>query len=176
MNMKSKSGCGKRLYNLLPLSFALVALSLISAGLFAQTNFSGTWAFNQSKSVLGDGPMMSPTTITVTQTTAIISTDVVQPSFDGSEMKMSNKYTLDGKESANTGMMNSSVKTIVTWSDDKKEMKFANTIVFDMNGEKMEMKSNEAWRLSDDGKTLTVKTAFSSQMGDSNFTLVYDKK
>ena len=156
MNTKSTLRCGK--------------------SLFAQTNFSGSWAFNQSKSVLGEGPMMSPTSMTVTQTADIISTDAVQPSFDGSEMKMSNKYTLDGKESANTGMMNSSVKTKVTWSDDKKELRFANAIVFDMNGDKMEIKSNDAWRLSDDGKTLTVKSVSSSPMGDSNLTLVYDKK
>jgi hypothetical protein len=72
--------------------------------------------------------------------------------------------------------MNSSVKTITTWSDDKKELKFDKTITFDMNGDKMEMKSMEAWSLSDDGNTLTVKSAMTSPMGDINLTLVYDKK
>jgi len=106
----------------------------------------------------------------------LISIDLVRPSFDGGDVNLSEKYTLDGKESVNQGMMDSSIKTITTWSDDKKELRFAKTILFDMNGEKMEMKSTEAWSISDDGKTLTVKSAMSSQMGDINLVLVYDKK
>jgi hypothetical protein len=155
---------------------AFATFSLLSAGLFAQTNFTGTWVFNQSKSNVGDGPMFSPTTITVTQTADLISLESVQPSFEGGDMKMSDKYNLNGKESVNTGMMNSSIKTITTWSDDKKELKFAKTIIFDMNGEKMEIKSTEIWSLAADGKSLTVKNSSTSQMGDSNLTLVYDKK
>jgi hypothetical protein len=38
------------------------------------------------------------------------------------------------------------------------------------------MKITEVWSISDDGKTLTVKSAMSSQMGDINLVLVYDKK
>jgi hypothetical protein len=72
--------------------------------------------------------------------------------------------------------MNSTVKTITSWSEDKKELRFAKTIQVDMNGDNMEMKSTEAWTLSDDGKTLNVKSAFSSPMGEMNIVLVYDKK
>ncbi len=176
MNHKTNLNSGKRTNRLLSLIVAVAALNLLSAGLFAQTNFTGTWVFNQSKSNVGDGPMFSPTTITATQSADLLALETVQPSFDGGDMKMSDKYNLNGKESVNTGMMNSSIKTLTTWSDDKKELKFAKTISMDMNGEKMEMKSSEVWSLSADGKALTVKTSFTSQMGDSNMTLVYDKK
>jgi len=91
-------------------------------------------------------------------------------------MKRSEKYTLDGKESVNEGMMGASVKTITSWSEDKKELRFAKTIAFDMDGQAMEMKLNDAWTLSDDGKTLTVKSSMKSDWGEMNTSLVYDKK
>jgi hypothetical protein len=178
MNIKKQFSTGKRfIKSTLPLMITIVSFSLLSAGLFAQANFSGSWAFNESKSALGEGPMMSATSMTVTQTADLISMDLVQPSFDGSgDMKRSEKYTLDGKESVNVGMMNSSVKAITTWSADKKELKFDKTTTFDMNGEKMEMKSTENWKISDDGKALSIKSVLSSPMGEMNVTLVYDKK
>jgi hypothetical protein len=119
---------------------------------------------------------MSVTSMTVTQQESLISIDLVQPSWEGGEMKRVEKYTLDGKESVNKGMMDSSVKTITTWSEDKKELKFAKTILFDMNGDTMELKITDAWTISDDGKTLTVKSSMISEMGDMNLVLVYDKK
>ncbi len=177
MNGKKIFSSGKRFINIsLPVLFAFVSLSLVPGSLFAQTDFSGSWAFNESKSVLGDGPMMSATSMTVKQEAGLISIDLVRPSWEGGDINLSEKYTLDGKESVNKGMMDSSIKTITTWSDDKKELRFAKTILFDMDGQAMEMKSTEAWSISDDGKTLTVKSVFSSPMGEMNLTLVYDKK
>ena len=177
MDNNKNFGFGRRfIKSTLPVIISLVLFNLAPGSIFGQSNFSGSWAFNESKSNLGDGPMMSATSMAVKHEANLISMDIVQPSFDGGDMKMSDKYTLDGKESVNQGMMNSTVKTITTWSDDKKVLKFAKTILFDMNGEKMEIKSNEDWALSDDGKTLTVKSAMTSPMGDMSRTLVYDKK
>lgn len=177
MESKVNSGSGKRVLKIsLPFLFAFVSLSLLSGGLFAQPDFSGSWALNESKSTLGDGPRMSVTSMTVSQQENLISIDLVQPSWEGEEMKRSEKYTLDGKESVNEGMMGSSVKTITSWSEDKKELRFAKTIAFEMDGEKMEMKLDDAWTLSDDGKTLTVKSSMKSDWGEMNTVLVYDKK
>jgi len=177
MNSKKNSGSGKRFINIsLPGLFAFVSLSLLSGSLFAQPNFSGSWALNESKSTLGDGPRMSVSSMTVNQEEGLMSIDLVRPSFEGGDVSSSEKYTLDGKESVNQGMMDSSVKTITTWSEDKKELTFAKTILFEMNGESMEFKITDVWSISDDGKTLTVKSAMSSQMGDTNLVLVYDKK
>ncbi len=177
MNNKKQSGSGKRFFNIsLPFLFAFVSLSLLSGSLIAQPNFSGSWTFNESKSTLGEGPMMSATSMTVSQQENLISVDLVQPSFEGGEIKRSEKYTLDGKESVNEGMMGSSVKTITSWSEDKKELRFAKTIAFEMDGEKMEMKLDDVWTISDDGKTLTVKSSMKSDWGEMNTALVYDKK
>lgn len=177
MKSKMNFSFGKGIIKIsLPSLIAFASLLLLSGSIFAQTDFSGSWAFNESKSTLGEGPMMSATSMTVNQQANLISIDLVQPSWDGGDMKRSEKYTLDGKESVNEGMMGSSVKTITTWSEDKKELKFAKAITFDMNGETMEIKITDVWSISDDGKTLTVKSAMTSQMGDTNLVLVYDKK
>ena len=177
MHRKITPDSGKRFFNIsFPFLYASVLLIFLSGSIIAQPNFSGSWAYNESKSTLGEGPMMSPTAMTINQQSGLISVDLVQPSFDGGEEKRSEKYTLDGKESVGQGMMNSSVKSMVTWSDDKKELKFAKNIIFDMNGEKMEAKSTEVWSLTADGKTLTLKSSMVSQMGELNSTMVYDKK
>jgi hypothetical protein len=177
MNSKKNSGTGKRFINIsLPGLFAFVCLSLLSGSVFAQPNFSGSWTLNESKSTFSEGPRMSASSMTIDQQEGLISIDLVRPSFEGGDVSSSEKYTLDGKESVNKGMMDSSVKTITTWSDDKKELTFAKTILFDMNGDTMELKITDVWSISDDAKTLTVKSAMSSQMGDSNQVLVYDKK
>jgi hypothetical protein len=177
MKSKVNSGSGKRFINVsLPGLIAFISLSLLSGGLSAQSDFSGAWALNESKSTLGEGPRMAVSSMTVSQQEGLMSIDLVRPSWDGGDVSSSEKYTLDGKESVNKGMMESSVKTITTWSDDKKVLTFAKTILFDMNGETMEFKITEVWGISDDGNTLTVKSSMSSEMGDSNQVLVYDKK
>jgi hypothetical protein len=156
----------------------IIMLFNIPTGLFAQTNFSGTWGFNESRSNLGDGggPRMAATTLAVTQQGNGFSVERTQQSFDGGEMKTSEKYTLDGKESTNAGMMNSSRKSTINWSADKKSLTFAHTISFDRDGEKMEFKSSEVWKMADNNKTLTIESVFSSPNGDRKTTLVYDKK
>jgi hypothetical protein len=150
----------------------------LPAALFGQTNFTGTWTFNESKSVLGDaqGPRMEAKTLVVTQQGNEIQVKRTSTGFDGNEMIQNEKYTLDGKESVNTGMMDSKVKSILTWSADKKELTFTKVISFAMNGETQEMKSIEKWSLSPDSKTLTLKSSMNTPMGDMNTTLAYDKK
>ncbi len=168
-NEKSISGITK---------LTFVFLLLLPATLFGQTNFTGTWAFNESKSVLGDaqGPRMEAKTLVVTQQGNDVQVKRTSTGFDGNEMVQNEKYTLDGKESVNTGMMDSRVKSILTWSADKKELTFTKVISFTMDGQTQEMKSTEKWSLSPDSKTMTLKSSMNTPMGDMNTTLAYDKK
>jgi hypothetical protein len=155
----------------------LVFLLFLPAAVFGQINFTGTWAFNESKSVLGyaQGPGMEAKTLVVIQGTDI-QVKRTSTGFDGNEMVQNEKYTLDGKESVNAGMMDSKVKSTLTWSADKKELTFAKVISFTMNGEAQEMKSTERWSLSPDSKTLTIKSLMNTPMGEMNTTLAYEKK
>ncbi len=139
-------------------------------------NFSGNWAFNEGKSNLGDGPMrMVPIALVVIQEGNNLSTERTMTGREGNEIKMSGKYTLDGKECENSGFMNMKMKSTVNWSADKKSFTIASTTVFNMNGESMEMKSTEIMQLEGD-KVLKIESTVTTPNGDMIRTLVYDKK
>jgi hypothetical protein len=88
---------------------------------------------------------------------------------------MSGKYTLDGQVCENTGIMDMKTKSTVIWSADKKSITIASSTIFDMNGDKMEMKSSEIWKLEGD-KILTIEATNSTPDGEMKTTPVYDKK
>jgi hypothetical protein len=141
------------------------------------TNFSGTWAFNESKSKMGDSQFRrGATLISAKQEGNILSIDRTQAGFDGNEMKTSEKLNLDGTVSESTGMMDSKRKAVAKWSADNKSLDVAITTIFNMNGDNMEMKSSESWSLGE-GNTLIINSASSSPDGqEMKSTLVYDKK
>jgi hypothetical protein len=153
-----------------------LAFLLISAGVFAQTNFSGTWAFNESKSNFGGSQFrFAATTMVVTQDANTLSVESTMPGRDGGEMKSSAKYTLDGKVSENP-MFNTTRKSTVTWSADKTSITIASTMTFERDGESREMKSSEVWKLSEGGKVLLIESTRPGPDGEMKTTVAYDKK
>jgi hypothetical protein len=141
----------------------------------AKPDFSGTWAFNESKSNLGEGGNFGRASkMTITQDGNNLSVDRVRTGQDGQETTTNEKYTLDGKESVNTSGRGPS-KTIVTWSPDGKSLNFAVTRTFERDGQTTEMKSSQVWTLTD-AKTLSVLSVFVMQDQENKSTLVYDKK
>jgi hypothetical protein len=160
--------------------FILIGVTLLfCVQLSAQNgtiNFSGNWALNESKSNLGDGPFrMAASTLTVKQEGNNLSIDRTMNTPDGQEMKMTGKYTLDGKVCENSGMMDMKTKSTVTWSADKNSITIASSTIFNMNGENNEMKSSETWQLEGD-KTLKIEATNSTPDGEMKTSLVYDKK
>lgn len=147
------------------------------SGLFAQTNFAGTWAFNESKSNFGDSQFrFAATSMVVKQDANTLTVESVTPGRDGEEMKTSASYTLDGKVSENP-MFNSTRKSTVTWSADKSSLVIASTMTFDMGGETREMKSTETWKLSEGGKLLSIESVRAGRDGaEMRTTAAYDKK
>ena len=139
-------------------------------------NFSGKWALNESKSKLGDGPFkMAASTLTVKQEANNLSIERTMSGPDGQEMKLTAKYTMDGKECENSGMMEMKTKSTVTWSDDKKSITIASITIFTMNGDNMEMKATEFWKLDGD-KALKIDATNDTPDGAMKTLLVYDKK
>ena len=156
---------------------AIVLFSVVSTGLFAQSNFSGTWAFNESKSNFGDSQFrFAATSMVVTQDANTLAVESTVPGRDGGEMNTSAKYTLDGKVSENP-MFNSTRKSTVTWSADKTSMIIASTMTFDMNGETREIKSTDTWKLAEGGKVLMIESVRPDRDGgEMKTTAAYDKK
>jgi len=156
----------------------MITLFLLPVKLNAQgakSNFSGTWAFNESKSNLGEGRgFRSASQMTVTQDGNTLTAAKVRNNRDGEATTTTEKYTLDGKESVNTAGFGPS-KTIVTWTADGKSLNFAITRTFDRNGETIEMKSTEVWTLTN-AATLSVLSTSVFQDTERKTTSVYDKK
>ncbi len=151
-------------------------LILLSAILFAavivsaQTDFSGSWKLNSSKSQLGDQFSMAPKEIIIDQNDNDISVEK-HSNFQGQDYTINDKYTLDGKESINDGWMDSKKKSTVTWSDDKKSLKVVSKIPMQDGGD---MTINENYKM--DGDNMVIESSASSSYGDMTETMVYDKQ
>ena len=163
---------------ILLISFFMV--SFVSEATAQKTNFSGTWAFNQEKSNMGQqgqggGFRGAGGQLTVKQEGSILSVERVRTNQNGEKTTVSEKYTLDGKESSNTSQRGSS-KSIVKWLPDGKSLNFATTRSFERDGQTREMKSTDVWNLTD-AKTLSITSTSTGRDGaERKVTLVYDKK
>jgi hypothetical protein len=139
-------------------------------------NFSGNWALNESKSKFGDAQFrMAASILTVKQEGNNLLIDRTLNSPDGQEIKMTGKYTMDGKECENAGFMDSKTKSTVKWSAGNKSITIASSTVFNMNGDNMVMKATETWTLDGD-KILKIETSNTMPDGEMKTSLVYDKK
>lgn len=146
---------------------------LTSAGLFAQPNFSGKWSLNESQSNFGNSEFrMAAVTMDIAQNGNILTVESTQPGFDGGEMQQSAKYNLDGQPCENAGFMDMVRKSVITWEDNKNSMIVTTTMAFEGN----EFKTTETWKLSADGKTITIDQVMPMYDGDMKLKLVYDKK
>jgi hypothetical protein len=156
----------------------MLALFILPAKINAQTtktNFAGTWAFNESKSILGEGGnFRRASQLTVIQDGNTLSVARVRTNQNGETTTTTEKFTLDGKECVNDNGRGPS-KAVVTWSADGKALNFAITRTFDRNGETTTVKSTEIWTLKD-AVTLSILSTFTMQDQEIKTTLVYDKK
>jgi hypothetical protein len=151
---------------------------LASSGLFAQANFAGTWALNESKSDFGGSQFrFAATSMVVTQDAATLSVESTMPGRDGGEMKTNAAYKLDGSVSENPAFGNSTRKTTAAWSADKTSLTLSHVMTFDMNGESREMKSTDVWTLTNGGKGLLITSTRTGRDGNEmKTTAAYDKK
>ena len=70
----------------------MVVLCMAISGLFAQANFAGSWALNESKSNFSGGQFrMAATAMTVTQAGNLLTVESTMPERDG-EMRTTAAY------------------------------------------------------------------------------------
>jgi hypothetical protein len=155
------------------LSLFLLPVNMYGQG--AKTNFSGTWAFNEAKSNLGEGPgFRGASKLVITQDDNNLTVARDRTNQNGETTTTTDKYTLDGKECVNTSGRGPS-KTIVTWAADGKSLNFAVTRTFERDGQTTEMKSSEVWTLAD-AAALSVVNIMNFQGEERKTTYAYDKK
>lgn len=148
----------------------LFIISLFSVSAIGQTNFSGTWKLNSSKSTLGDQFSMAPKDIIIIQEGNSFNVER-HSSFQDRDITTKDKLTLDGKECENPGWRDSIKKSVTEWSSDKKSLKVTSKIPIRDNGE---MTIVYVYKM--DGGNLVLKTDASSSMGDLSETYVFDKQ
>jgi hypothetical protein len=158
------------------LFLGLAAVLFVAAVVAA--NFSGDWTLNESKSNFGDTQFgrQGATSMKVTQAGADITIAKTGKSFDGESYNWEEKLAYNGKETETTIFNGAKRKASVKWADDKNSFTVTSKTVIDRDGNTFEISSTEVWKLSADGKTLTVEVNSTSSFGTATRTLVYDKK
>jgi hypothetical protein len=160
------------------LTFIFINIFLLTCGLtFGQkSNYAGSWTLNEGKSQMGDGRgRMAASKIKIAQDANAITLEKTSARPDGEESTSKETITLDGKECVNTIFDNRTKKSTTTWSADSKLLTINSVSVFERDGNTMEIKSVEIYKLSDDGNTLTIDATSISPRGERKQTLAYDK-
>lgn len=171
--LRTKLHSGKSLF----IIGAAILCICTSATIATSVNFSGEWKLNESKSDLGQFGRGAARTINVTSSDDKgISIERTSTNQNGENVTRKESLTFDGKESESTGGFgNSKRKATAKWSDDGQSMIINAVVTFDRNGESMEIKQQETWKLTDNGQTLTIESTSSSSFGENTMKLVYEK-
>lgn len=141
-----------------------------------KANFSGNWTLDEAKSPIPEnGFRMGATKMTATQTETNLSMERTYKGRDGEDVLSKENFTLDGKECENLFFQTMKRKSVAAWSADGKVLTISSSTLIERDGETMEMKSTETFKLSDDGKELHIETAFNTPNGDMKSTVVYNK-
>jgi len=161
--------------NIMWLLSLTIMLSFVISVAHAQTgkvNFSGTWAFNESKSNLGDsGGRYGGGDMIVKQEANLLTMERTRTNQNGEETKTTTKITLDGKQSVNTTGRGES-KSTAKWSADGKSLTIVTVATYNGN----ERKSTDVWTLTD-SKTVSIASQRQNRDGQEvKTTRVYDKK
>ncbi len=176
---------------------AIVCLLAISAFAQKKADFSGNWTLDVSKSKLDERARVESMTMNVTQTDKDLKVETAtkrtpppadaQGGGQGGGMRRgggfgggdgTTTYTLDGKETsmeADSPMGKVPVKLKANLeSDGKLKLNSSRTITTQMG--EISITTKEAWSLSEDGKTLTVKRDMETPRGTNSSEMVFTKK
>ena len=187
------------------LSLALFAISLMGIAALAQgkANYSGTWSLDKDKSTFSGPRRLDGMTLTVAQTAREITVDTATKRLPPPEGASPNAptgappaglgrgpgrgfggfgdgsvtYSLDGKESR-VEMDGPNGKMPVIYkgtADADGSLKLSNSRTFTGPMGEISMTTKETWRLSADGKTLTIDRENTTPRGQQTDKLVFVK-
>lgn len=159
----------------IPTRWVILTAFFMAAALFAgdRANFSGEWVFNETKSTLDEmGAQFLPGEVVIMQTGDDITIrKIVRREYED-DLVIEETLTLDGLE-CKSEFWGSSRMTTATYSEDGGRLTVSSTIRFEQGGE---MSITEIFSLEDSGKTITIKHHSSSDWGERDVTLVFNKK
>lgn len=146
---------------------ALLLLTIIAS---AQTDFSGKWKLNKEKSTMNSEFSMAPSELIIVQSGNEINLER-HSSFQGETMIMKDKITLDGKESINSGFMDTKKKSVAVFSADKTVLTIDSKIAME-DGNEIAIKEI----LSIVNGNLILDSSNKSSWGDTKEKLTFDKQ
>lgn len=168
---------GYRLLTCLSGSLIVIFICSISAftiGQSEKTDFSGSWSLNDGKSNFGDSQFRrAALKITIEQKDNDMTLEKMMTVRSGQTFNFEEKLTLDGKECENS-VNNRVRKSRANWTEDGKSLTISTMMVFEREGQSIEINTVEIYKKSDDGNNLIIDYTSSSPRGEMKETLVYD--
>ena len=165
------------------LLFGIVAVAVFAFSVgtvAAQYDFSGVWTLDAGKSANVPPGLMQ--TMTVTQKGDRVEVETKSKVGEGQERVGKDAYVLDGKETDFTmpgpGGGAKKAKRTIKWTDDGNGFDVTEESVLNApDGGEVTARATRRWRLSADGKTLTIEMEVEhSRRGTSKSTRVFVKK
>jgi hypothetical protein len=153
-----------------------IAILGTAATIIVNADFKGEWSFNEKKSKLSEGRFrMNAQKIKVTADGDAIVIERTSNTPNGESRTSSEKITTDGKPSESTVFGNNKKVSTAAWSASGEELTINSTTNFERDGNTIEIKSVEIWKLLDGGKSLSIDNTTTSPRGETKNTFVYDK-
>ena len=161
------------------LLIGIIAVTVFAFGVgnvAAQSDFSGVWTLDAGKSANVPPGIMQ--TMTVTQKGDQVETETKSKVGEGQERVGKDAYVLDGKETDFTiGRGAKKAKRTSKWTDDENGFDVTEEVVVNApDGSEATVQAKRRWRLSADGKTLTIEMDVENPNGASKSRRVFVKK
>jgi hypothetical protein len=158
------------------LLFLLYSTTLMSQ---SQTNFSGKWIYDKTKSTTGTNNWEYPGTISreITQTASTLTyRDIYTASGSNPFTSSDIVLNLDGKEEIDKSDPEVTLSKSLKWLQGNKSFTVTFKTKYTIDGVSKEILINDTYALSDNGKTLTISETNKAELGETKTTDVYHKK
>ena len=143
-------------------------------------NFTGTWVLNLERSEIGNAPVpkSGKSMIRILQQQPALIMEKSLTDSTGKVHAAVDTINFDGKpKTLNVGNGQQLLRTITQqWSADQQTMTLASKFSVDNNGEPVEFNGTETWKVSEDGKVLTIVNETVLPDRTDKITLVYTKQ
>lgn len=143
-----------------------------------QANFSGTWVINVPKSEFGDNPLyVVPKQVKIIQDKDKLAVELFVTAVSGADSTMNEKIPFDGKAFDTVTADQRTRHYTVSWAVNNQVLKLDYSSSYSGNPNKEEYHTIETWKLSEDGKELTLNKQVKVLIGyEYSVKAVYDKQ
>ena len=157
------------------LSFSLTFLFLVCAFFVkAQNNpLTGEWKLNKEKTMLAPNQLFLLKIAILVKGDSLFSTRTYQ-NTDGQEYPFNENLSLSGKESKIV-IYDMPRTAHATFSKDDGSMALESTTTFYRDGQEVNMKAQETWKVDSENKLLSVVSKFTTSAGELSSTSFFDR-